>query len=183
MNENYFNNVDDFLENWEEIDDEVFLKLSWKGKFGDEIFTEVNICGDYDENKDELKNTLAYISNNFEKIYFNMLSAILPVVKQWGMANKNTNEKVLTLEDLNSAKLPQNYIEAIQINCSDKKKEQAYYSIIFRIDYNLYGYDDGMEVVLFGDNVVFWSDGNTREYLFEFREHKGEITYFGEKNL
>ena len=83
---------------------------------------------------------------------------------------------------MNSAKLPQYYIEAIQINCSDTKKEQAYYSIIFRIDYNLYGYDDGMEVVMFGDNVVFWSDGKSSGYHEAYSVYVGkQLDFLGEK--
>lgn len=33
---------------------------------------------------------------------------------------------------------------------------------------------------MYEDKVIFWSDGNTGEYLFEFREHEDEVAYFVE---
>lgn len=180
MNNNYFENVSALLSNWRRIDDVVKLKITWDGRYGNEVYSEIRIFNYTEEKKQVLENTISYISENFEKIYLNMLNAILPIVKEWGMKNRKTGKEVLSIDDLNAAKFEKDFIESIQINCADIKKDKTYYSIVFSINYYDYGYDDGMEVVFYEDKVIFWSDGNTGEYLFEFRQHKDEIAYFGE---
>lgn len=47
-----------------------------------------------------LKNTISYIQENFDKIYQAMLEALLPFVTNWGMENRQTQEKVTTIEHL-----------------------------------------------------------------------------------
>lgn len=177
---NYFENVSELLLRWREIDDDINLKITWDGEYANQVYSEICIFNFVEEKKQILENTISYISENFEKIYLNMLNAILPIVKEWGMKNRKTGKDVLSINDLDAAKLEQDFIESIQINCADVKNDKAYYSIIFRINYFDYGYDDGMEVVFYEDKVVFWSDGNTGEYLFEFREHEDEVAYFDE---
>lgn len=182
MENDCFESVDALFSNanGRKIDDIANLKITWNGKYGNEIYPELLIYNYTEEKRQVLKNTLTYISENFEKIYFNMLKAILPLAREWEMQNEKTGKKVLTIDDLNAAKLEKGFIESIQLNCADIKNDKTYYSIIFRINYYDYGYDDGMEVVFYEDKVIFWSDGNTGEYLLVFRSYEGDCKYFGE---
>lgn len=166
--------------NGRKIDDIVNLKITWNGKYRNEVYPELLIYNYTEEKRQVLKNTLMYISENFEKIYLNTLHAILPLAREWEMQNKRTGKKVLTIDDLDAAKLEEEPIPSIQVNCADVKNDKAYYSIIFMIDYYDYGYDDGMEVVFYEDKVIFWSDGNTGQYLLAFRDFEGDCKYFGE---
>lgn len=179
MKEIKLNNIEEIiqcLENEEEIN----FSISWNGEFANEITSILEVYGYNESKKKVLKNTLLYIHNNMQQIYENMLSALLPTLINWGMCEKNgSGKKVMSVQELDAAKYENDFIDVIQINCEDEIDGYAYYSIIFSVDYRKFGYDDGMEVVFFKDKVIYWSDGNTREYLFEFREHKGESTYLG----
>ena len=156
------------------IDNFSTLKITWNGKYGNEVYPEICLFNYTEEKRQVLKNTLMYISENFEKIYLNTLHAILPSVWEWEMQNKRTGKKVLTIDDLDAVKLEEEPIPFIQVNCADVKNDKVYYSIIFMINYFDYGYDDGMEVVFYEDKVKYWADGNTGEYLLVFRKYEGK---------
>lgn len=161
-----------------EENDDVRYTITWEGKYSNRINPLMLVYG-YNENlNDVLKNTLLYIERNFEEIYINILSAMIPKLKEWEIHNKRNGDLITDIDALDSAKLKEDFIEAIQINCDDVDNGYAYYSIIFRLDYLNYGYDDGMEIVMFKDKVVYWSDGNTWEYIFDFRSHSQEDTFY-----
>lgn len=129
MNNNYFEDVSALLSNWRKIDDDVNLKITWNGKYENQVYSEIRIFNYTEEKKQVLENTISYISKNFEKIYLNMLNAIFPIVKEWGMKNRKTGKEVLSVDDLNDAKLEKDFIESIQINCADIKNSIIFYSV------------------------------------------------------
>lgn len=176
-----FENVNELVERWEQMDELFYLKINWKGQFANEAFPEIMVYNYRDEYKEILRNTLDYISLNFEKIYVNMLDSFLPALIEWEFKNKETGELVLTRDDMDKAKAPDEFISSIQINCEDNKNGRAYYSIVFSIDISKYNYDEGMETIFYDDRVIYWTEANSRQAILEFRDYDDEITYFGEE--
>lgn len=179
MNESVLTNVEDVIKFVEtNIEDEVCLDIQWSGKFAEKARPELRIYNYIPDNKKVLENTLKIIINNFDKIYNNILASMLPILIRWEFKNiKEQGAIIETIEELHNARYPDDFLNLLQINCNDIEDEYCYYSLIFRVDYARYGYGDGMELVCYKDRVIFWSDGNTAEYLFSFRYHKNEITY------
>lgn len=181
----------------ESDEDEDKIIINAKGKwFDNNILTPLVIykgCSDWKietqiEKQDvqKIKNTISYIQDNFDRIYQAMLEALLPFLIRWEMENMETHEKVMTIQDLHHARDGEvknetevGCIAAIQLNCQHEREDMVFYSMIFMPDIYKYGYDDGFEVVFFKDKVVYFTDGNTREAIFDFDLYEGRDTYFG----
>lgn len=178
MSENILTSVEQVVKFAEANLEEGYLTIQWGGRFTNKVSPEIKIYNYTDNTKEMLENTLHIIINNFENIYYNMLKAMLPILRKWEFRNiKEHGAVVETIEELHNARYPNGFFDLLQINCGDVEDGYCYYSLIFRVDYTKYGYGDGMELVCYKDKVIFWSDGNTAEYLFEFREHKDDVTY------
>lgn len=178
MSNTVFTDIEQIVEFAKSDLEEGYLVIQWDGRFASKVTPEIRIYNYTESVTKELKDTLAIIINNFTVIYNNILEAMLPILKKWGFRNIKENGAVIeTIEDLHNARYPDDFFDLLQINCGDIEDGYCYYSLVFRVDYSKYGYGDGMELVCYKDKVVFWSDGNTAEYLFEFREHENEVTY------
>ncbi len=134
----------------------------------------------------KIKNTISYIQENFDRIYQAMLEALLPFVVKWRMENQETHEKIMSIQQLHDARdvvieeeMETRCIVSLQLNCQHEREDMVFYSLVFMPDICKYGYEDGYEVVFFKDKVVYFTDGNTREAIFDFEEYEGEETYFG----
>lgn len=120
-----------------------------------------------------VKNTLFYIQENFEHIYQVMLETLLPLIKEWEMKNKKTQELVTTIQQLHEARekdeitdgMESGSMYLLQLNCLHKKEDMVYYSFLFLLDAD-YECDDGFEVVFWKDQVVYITDGNMGEAIF-----------------
>ena len=181
---------------WEDKDK---IVLHTKGKWFDkDVLAALNIYGSnptgyfyvtkiIPEDKSYIQNTITYIQNNFEHIYQAMLESLLPFVREWGMENRETKEAVSTIQQLNQARekgklidgMETRSLDVLQLNCEYKKEDMVFYSLVFRPDSWLYGYDDGFEVVFWKDHVVFFTDGNAQDAIFYFDQYKNVPTYFG----
>ncbi len=131
-------------------------------------------------------NTIHYIRENFDSIYEAMLNALLPFVIKWEMTNQSTGERVATITQLHEARYPgtdektgTNCFDCLKLNCEYQKDDMVLFSLIFRPDCSVYGFDDGFEIVFRKDHVVDITDGNAGDDIFEFESHKGFPTYFG----
>jgi len=138
------------------------------------------------EDRQKVVNTILYIRENFDRIYEIMLETLLPFVKKWEMTNQKTGEPVSTTEQLHEARYPgtdektgTNCFDCLKLNCGYQKDDTVLFSLIFRPDCSVYGFDDGFDVVFLKDHVADITDGNTGDDVFEFESHKGFPTYFG----
>ena len=160
------------------VGDEIEVELSWKGRFAATCYPELIVFAYSNEKKQALMNTLEVILNDFENIYMHMLEAMYPTLVEWEFGKINgcgeeIGEAIQSLEDLHSARcLDFDFIPTIKINCKDIEEGYCYYSFLFVVDCGRYGFDDGMEVVCYKNQVVFWADGNTMEHLFDFRDYQ-----------
>lgn len=138
------------------------------------------------EDRQAVINTISYIQENFDHIYQVMLETLLPTLMQWKMQNFQTNEPVITVQQLHDAHnstvfagMESGCITNLQLNCQYQKDNMVFYSLTYQLDSSRYGYDDGFEVVFWRDHVVFFGDGNPQEYIFRFEDYKNASTYFG----
>lgn len=51
MNNNYFEDVSALLSNWRKIDDDVNLKITWNGKYENQVYSEIRIFNYTEEKK------------------------------------------------------------------------------------------------------------------------------------
>lgn len=158
------------LTNYEE---DFIFPIEYKDKFTNLTLTPNLIISDFNEKKEIIvKNTLGFISENFNSIYENMLKTLVETFKNWDIYDNDNKEDyyVKTEEDLDKMRYDGNFIETIIINCNELENEFAYYSFKFIFNYCRFGYDDGAEVVMYKDKVIFWADGNSMEYIYNFKE-------------
>lgn len=138
------------------------------------------------EDKEKVRNTILYIQENFEHIYQVMLETLLPFLTEWEMQDFTTGKPVTTIQQLHEAHETQviadmeaGCITKLQLNCRHQKDDMVFYSLIYCPDSSKYGFDDGFEVVFWKDHVVFFTDGNMGEAIFDFENYKEWPTYFG----
>ncbi|NMM63565.1 hypothetical protein HBE96_12945 [Clostridium sp. P21] len=158
------------LTNYEE---NFVFPIKYNGKFTNLILTPTLIISGFNEKKETIvKNTLSFISENFNSIYENMLKTLVKTFKNWDIYDNDNKEDyyVKTEEDLDKMRYDGNFIDTIIINCNELENEFAYYSFKFQFNYCRFGYDDGAEVVMYKDKVIFWADGNSMEYIYTFRD-------------
>lgn len=136
------------------------------------------------EDKPALLRTWAYILENFDQIYENLLRALLPTLMEEGMESRNTGRRVTTVEQLHEARdrMTADGMEAacigrLQLNCQYQRAGMVFYSLVFRPDCTEYGYDDGFEVVFWKDHVVSFLDGNTMDHIFFFEEAPYAVSF------
>ena len=164
------------------FDKDIFTPLwIYKGSCGWKIESKLE-----QEDIPKIKRTIIYIWENFDRIYQSMLETLLPFLIDWEMEDRKTGKKVVTTEQLHDARditiendREVGCIEMIQLNCQFEKDGMVAYSFKFMPDIFKYGYDDGFEVVFFQDKVVYFTDGNMCEVIFDFPEYKDSDTYFG----
>ncbi|MFD3156785.1 hypothetical protein ACFIJ5_07995 [Haloimpatiens sp. FM7330] len=151
----------------------IIFPIKCSGKFINKTLTPTLIVSGFNENKEQIvKNTLNFISENFNEIYENMLKSLVKSFKNWDIYDSNTEENyyVRTKEDLDRMRYDGNFINTIIINCNELEDGFAYYSFKFQFNYCRFGFDDGIEAVMYKDKVIFWADGNTMEYIYSFKE-------------
>ena len=153
------------------------------------------------EDRQKVKNTIAYIQEHFDQIYEALLNALLPSLKEWNMQNKETGAYVETIEQLHMARdkrLDGEYfgtseelqeikdskrknapetgcLHMLQLNCAYQKDDTVFYSFGFMPDCYLYGYDDGMEIVFCKDQVISFTDGYVMDHIFQFKKYPGIV--------
>lgn len=139
------------------------------------------------EDKPALLRTFVYIQENFDRIYENLLTALLPALIEWEMENRETRQPVTTIRQLHEARdmlvhggLETACFQRLQLNCQHQREGMVFYSLGFMPDCTKYGFDDGFEVVLWKDHVVSFSDGNTMDHILYFDKQQDEVSfYFG----
>lgn len=154
-------------------EEEVIFPIKCSGKFINQKLTPTLIVSDFNKEKEQIvEDTLRFISENFNAIYENTLKSLVKSFKNWDIYD-NDNEKdycVSTEEDLDKMRYEGNFISTIIINCSELEDGFAYYSFKFEFNYCRFGFEDGIEAVMYKDKIIFWADGNSMEYIYSFKE-------------
>ncbi|WP_027625967.1 hypothetical protein [Clostridium lundense] len=171
----YLNDSDwkEKLRNLINYEENFIFPIKCSGKYINTILTPQLIISDFSEEKEQIvKNTLKFILENFDAIYENMLKILVKTFKNWDIYDHENNEdyQINIEEDLHKMRYDGNFINTIIINCNEIENEFAYYSFKFEFNYCRFGYDDGVEVVMYKDKVIFWADGNSMEYIYSFKE-------------
>lgn len=135
------------------------------------------------EDAPKVKNTIAYIRENFDHIYGAMLEILMPMLVDWNVQDCETGEPVTTIQQLHKnrhtkviAGMEAWCIANIQLNCQYQKDDMVVYSLIYRNevsgeDSRYPAAEDGFEVVFWKDQAIFFLDGNTEEQIFDFANY------------
>lgn len=132
------------------------------------------------EDIQKVKNTIAYIRENFDHIYEAMLGKLLPTLVDWNAQDCETGEPVTTIQQFHKnrttkviAGMEAWCITNIQLNCQYQKDDMVVYSMIYSSEVAAEGgrypaSEDGFEVVFWKDRAISFYDGNMEEQIFDF---------------
>ncbi|MDE7325998.1 MAG: hypothetical protein K2N63_06965 [Lachnospiraceae bacterium] len=146
----------------------VRINLKWGGEYPGHSHAILIPIGFHDGREELLRNTLGFITGNFQTLYEKTLEAMLHV---WACGSGKPNRKrgVKSLADLHEVRAEQDFIRLVQINLNDVKDDIAVFSFISELKYKEYDVpEDGCEFVFDHDRLLFWGDGNMGEHIFDY---------------
>ena len=147
----------------------VRINLKWGGEYPGHSQAILTPIGFQDGREELLRNTLGFITGNFQTLYEKTLEAMLQVFGSAGVGSRTENGVVKSLADLHEARAEQNFISLVQINLDDVKDDIAVFSFISELKYEEYETpEDGCEFVFDHDRLLFWGDGNMGEHIFDY---------------
>lgn len=148
----------------------VQIKLQWAGKYAGQSWATLEVIGFQSSQEKLLQNTLGFITNNFQTLYEQALSAMLPVFGPAGVGSCTENGVVTTLMDLHKARFEEDFIHTLQINLSDVKDDIAIFSFLLRLKFEYEAPENGCEFVFDHDKLLFWGDGNTGNHIYDYAD-------------